>query len=136
MSEPTTKNAPRLRLAGDIDFSKAKKACKGCGGTGIKEQREIPDPENDGQMLTVPVVCKCVSRRGGVKQDQLDRILEVSSAQLEDGTFARDMAKDIMSLPAEHQVNAVLQLKKRAADRNENQKVRDASFAALKLLQN
>lgn len=136
MSEPTEKDIPRLRLATDIDLSKAKKSCKGCGGSGIKENRIIEDPENPGGKRTVPVICKCISRRGGVKKDQLDRIMEETAKQLEDGTFARDMAKDIMGLPVEAQGEAIMQIKRRAADKKENATVRQASFAALKLLQN
>lgn len=131
-----TKQLPRLRLAKDIDLSKAKKNCKGCGGTGVKEEREIDDPENEGETVKVPVICKCVSRNQGVKRDQLDEAMENVAKQVEDGTFAKDMAKDIMELPLEEQGRAIVQMKKKAASAEESPEVRRAAFSVLRLLQN
>lgn len=130
------KQPPRLRLASDIDLSLANPECENCNGTGVSGNRVIDDPEEKGKKITVPVICKCVSRAGGVRRDKLDEFIAQAAGQLEDGTFARDMAKDIMGLPAEQQGRAILQLKQKAASRETDPNVRKATFAALRLLQN
>lgn len=127
---------PRLRLASDVDLKMAKQGCNRCYGTGIVSYRDIDDPENEGGKISVPVVCRCVSRGGGVKKDQLDRILEESVRKIKDGTFARDMAADIMGLPEEHQGKAVMQLRRRAADPKTPPKTREACFETLRLILN
>lgn len=127
---------PRLRLRSDIDLTKADPECKGCKGTGIKGSRWIDDPENDGQKTEVPVICRCVIMAGGVQKDPLDEILEKTAQQLEDGTFARDLASDIMGLPETERGQAIMQLKRRAASSETEPKTREACFSALRLLVN
>ncbi len=61
---------PRFRLSEDIDLSKADPNCKNCNGNGVKHWQII-----EGDADNIPVICKCVARNGGVKRDQLDRIL-------------------------------------------------------------
>lgn len=63
---------PRVRLAGDIDFSKAKRSCKRCHGTGVQGHRLLKDDRGE---IRVPIVCPCVVEAGGVKQDKLDQIM-------------------------------------------------------------
>lgn len=67
-----TMRLPRVRLASDVDLSKAKPSCAGCHGTGIAGHRVLKG--DDAGEVRVPVVCGCVLRRGGVRQDALDRM--------------------------------------------------------------
>jgi hypothetical protein len=113
MSKVTNKKrAPRLRLATDIDMSKAKKSCKGCYGTGRKGWRTIDNPEDPGKKVKVPVICKCVTRNGGVKKDMLDELAEEMVTQMEEGVFAETLARDIMGLPIVERVKAIEQLER------------------------
>jgi len=66
-----TLRLPRVRLAEDVDLSKAKPGCKSCHGTGIAGQRVFEDASGE---VHVPIVCACVVRRGGVRRDALDRM--------------------------------------------------------------
>ena len=66
-----TLRLPRVRLAHDVDLEKADPRCKGCHGTGIAGNRVLQDASGEAR---VPIVCACVVRRGGVRQDALDRL--------------------------------------------------------------
>ena len=95
MSKPTKeKTPPRLRLTSTIDLSKAKPGCNRCHGNGVVGYKTIPE-----QKEKVPVICRCVTRRGGVKEDALDRIAKQMFDQLETGQFGKPLAADIMGLP-------------------------------------
>jgi hypothetical protein len=69
----------RLRLSRDmdgnpvVDLSKADKDCEYCKGTGRLE--DIWVGEGDDTQV-IPVVCRCVKKNGGVKDDLLDRIMK------------------------------------------------------------
>jgi len=66
----------RVRLASDIDLNRAKKSCKRCHGTGIVGERIVEEHR-------IPIICRCVVRRGGVKKDAWDKIQEKLEAQEE-----------------------------------------------------
>ena len=68
-----TLRLPRVRLAGDVDFSVAEPDCCLCSGRGITGHRVLGDASDE---VRVPVVCGCVVRRGGVRPDALDRMQE------------------------------------------------------------
>jgi hypothetical protein len=125
------KTAPRLRLAEDIDLSRAKPGCNRCHGTGRAGSRIIDNPEVDGERISVPVICRCVTRGGGVKKDQLDRLAAEIAEQLEDGTFAKTLANDIMGLPVENRLSAINQLEADAINKEKSAKSRVAINAAL-----
>lgn len=58
----------RARLSQDVDLNKADARCKRCYGTGIiGYQMAGPD--------RIPIVCRCVVRSGGVREDKLQQIL-------------------------------------------------------------
>lgn len=59
----------RVRLADHIDLSKASPSCKRCYGTGVTGNKVVGEHR-------IPIICRCVARNGGVKQDQLDRLQE------------------------------------------------------------
>ena len=108
--------APRLRLPKDIDFSKAKHHNR-CHGTGISGYRKIDNPEKPGESLKVPVVCRCVTRAGGVRRDAFDKMSEELQRQISDGTYAQNLAMDIRRLPTEAMIMQIQSLKRTAADK-------------------
>ena len=59
---------PRVRLASDVDPSKADPDCEACGGEGVKGFEDIGGER-------VPVICRCVAAGGGVKPDKLDQMM-------------------------------------------------------------
>lgn len=63
---------PRVRLASDVDVSKADKNCERCSGSGFSGF-EIAAGER------IPIVCRCVSRGGGIKSDRLDKVMRVEA---------------------------------------------------------
>jgi hypothetical protein len=64
--------AVRVRLAKDVDLSKADPSCKRCLGTGSLGTKVIPG--NRGcEPTRIPLVCRCVARGGGVRPDRIDR---------------------------------------------------------------
>lgn len=60
---------PRVRLATDVDVTKADPACELCEGKGVKGHEVVGDDR-------IPIVCRCVARRGGVKPDKLDQVFD------------------------------------------------------------
>ena len=99
-----TPEAPRVRLAKDIDLSKAKDGCERCKGTGLRGTRKVETPDGD---------------------------MEQTQKQLEDGSFSWQIAADIRTLPFENKLNAIRQLRERAADKSLSAQVRMALNAAL-----
>ncbi len=74
-----TATPPRVRAFDDVDFSKARPNCKRCKGTGILHYQIVPGTDE-----RIPVICKCLTRNGGLKKDQLDRILARKPLTTED----------------------------------------------------
>ena len=127
---------PRLRTAGSIDLTKAKPGCKRCNGTGKVGYKTIDNPEDPkGDQLRVPIICRCVTRRGGVKKDMMDRMLEELDQQLRTGSFSKNLARDIRRLPAEHQPRAIEALRKQAQDTTKDPTVRSAIEDTLRALE-
>lgn len=126
--------APRLRLATDVDLSKAKPSCKRCNGTGRRGLRTIEDPENKGKEVKIPVICRCVTRRGGIKEDQLDGLLKKMKKEMDSGDFPAHMAKDIMSLPMEPRLKAISMLEADVKNKDKPKKTREVTAHALKLI--
>lgn len=58
----------RVRLASQVDLTKAKSNCKRCHGTGISHYKVEGDQR-------IPAVCSCVVKAGGVAEDKLDRFM-------------------------------------------------------------
>jgi len=124
--------APRLRLASTVDLSRADPTCDTCGGTGIVAHRAVVIPfEGEHQ---VPVICRCVSRAGGVKKDVLDAILAQAQQRLDDGTFAEQLADDIKKLPAPAQADAINHLQRRISGGGQPPVVRHALAETLRRL--
>lgn len=126
---------PRLRAASTVDMSKAKPSCNRCHGTGRVGYRAIDDPEHPGQTARVPVVCRCVTRRGGVKRDILDRMIEQVNEQLHSGAFAKTLAADIRRLPPDKQPLAIGTLRRQADDERKDPIARKAIQDALRELE-
>lgn len=83
----------RPALAKNIDLSKADPLCTTCGGTGVARYQVIkgtvirkkgfrPKKEPDQK---VPVLCGCVVRNGGVKEDSYDKIRKNLAKQSQAG---------------------------------------------------
>jgi len=76
-----TFTAPPVVLSEDVDLSRAKPGHNRCNGTGIVGYQTINTAEGE---VRVPVICRCVSRRGGVKPRgaaRLDPELAKSNAE-------------------------------------------------------
>lgn len=129
MTKPTQKEQtpPRLRLTSTIDLSKAKPGCKRCNGNGVVGYKTIPEQEEK-----VPVICRCVTRRGGVGEDALDKIAKQMASELESGQFADTLAGDVMNLPEEDmRLQAMARLETFAMDKDKPVKSRKAAVDAL-----
>lgn len=129
-----TKPPPRLRLTSDIDIEKIDPDCGRCKGSGVVRIEKMDDPSNPGTELKVPVVCRCVPRNGGVATDMLDRFIKDGAKQVEDGTFAQNLAGDILRLPRSSKVNAIAQLEKDAVDMGKDATHRAQAMIALEII--
>lgn len=129
----TTENPDRLRLAKDIDLTTAKNHNR-CNGSGISGYKTMDDPAHPGESLTVPIVCRCVTRRGGVKKDAFDRIAGDLERQLNDGTFAVNLASDVMGLPDDARVKKIAELRIDAVDDKKDGVVKAQIAEALKII--
>lgn len=103
---------PRFRLTSSIDLTKADPACVACAGRGVVGFRKLDVP-GDGP-TDVPVICKCVSRGGGVAPDLFDGAIAETQRRLDDGTFGDALVADIRGLPPEHRPRAIAGLQKQA----------------------
>lgn len=124
--------APRLRLAKDIDLSKAKRNCPKCTGTGVSGWQLLELPEGEQQ---VPIICSCVSRRGGVREDMLDHMMKEVQKQLDEGVFAENLSNDIAGLPDEVKAKAVAKLREQSMDESKGPDVREALTEAVRLIE-
>jgi len=124
--------APRLRLTKTIDLSKADPRCDRCHGEGVAryDKRDIP---GEG-MIEVPVICRCVSRNGGVKKDAFDRMMEQLEQQVHSGAWARDLAGDVLRLPPDRREEALGRIEGQAADESKPDEIRDAICEAVELI--
>lgn len=84
---------PRVRLSSNIDLSKAKPGCNRCNGNGITGYKTA-DLQDGGGEQKIPIVCRCVSRNGGVKTDELDRILKQAGEHIDEGVFHEHVVAD------------------------------------------
>jgi hypothetical protein len=126
--------APRVRLAADVDLGKAKKGCRRCGGSGRVGYATIPMPDQPGGRARVPVICRCVTRRGGVRKDMLDQIMAEAAEQLDSGAFGARLAQDVAGLPPESRAQAVAALQRDAMNEGKDPRVRAAIREALATL--
>jgi len=90
----------RLRFTRDpktgkaaIDLSKADPNCTRCGGSGRRADEVLSDPEKGD--ISIPVVCSCVHRRGGITPDLLDKAIKRAEgiAKMAAARRARSRAK-------------------------------------------
>jgi hypothetical protein len=133
MIEPT-KTAQRVRLAADVDLTKADPLHDRCGGTGIVGYQKVDDPTSADSVQMAPVICRCVSRSGGVKRDILDRMADQMQQQLADDTFGEQLASDLKLLLPNEMARKVVELTKKAADEGTDTRLKRQIEAALKTL--
>jgi len=105
----------RLRLKSTVDLSVAKNHNR-CRGTGIIGYRTMENPERKGETIKVPIICRCVMQRGGVKEDAFDKIMKQVTQELADGSFSRNLAADVRALSPDDMVRKIAELKERAND--------------------
>jgi hypothetical protein len=123
--------APRVRLAADVDLKKAKRGCKHCNGTGRSGWATIPMSDQPEGRVRVPVICRCVTRRGGVRRDMLDTILTEAAEQLDSGAFGARLGQDLAGLPPEARGQAVAALRRDLMNKDKDPQVRAAIREAL-----
>lgn len=128
------KAPPRVRLAKHIDLTKAKPGCKRCGGRGIRGYKTADLGDGEGEQR-IPIICRCVSRAGGVQPDELDRILAEAKEQIEAGVFHQHLVEDIRRMPEEAKPRAIVGLMKGVVDREKPKESREAVGHALTLLE-
>ncbi len=124
---------PRVRLSKDVDLSKAKSSCKRCHGNGIKGYKQTDLGDGKG-VQGIPIICRCVSRAGGVKQDEFDRILNEAKQEIDGGVFHERMVGDINRMPPEHKPRAVAGLLCEAVSSEKTVESREAIQKTLDLL--
>ena len=124
---------PRVRLAKHIDLTKAKSGCKRCTGDGIVGYRTADLGDGNGPQK-IPVICRCVSRNGGVAPDEFDRIMAEASEHLEEGVFHENMAADIEGLPAKDQPRTIAGLLKSGEDTRRSEASREAIQLTVQLM--
>ena len=96
--------------------------------------RTIEDPENKNNEVKVPVICRCVTRRGGVEEDQLDKLLKQMKKDMDGGDFPAHMAADIMKLPMEPRLKAITMLEADVLNKEKPKKTREVTALALQLI--
>jgi len=135
MGEVIARGNERIRLADHVDLSKAKSGCKHCNGRGIIGYKH-PTPEQAaaGIRSKIPIICRCVSRNGGVKEDDFDRMLGRLQAKIADGTWALSMAHDIKALPADARERAISSLRRDAENPVKDENVRRQIKRALAII--
>ncbi len=126
-----TTRAPRVRLAADVDLGQAKHDCRRCHGTGRSGWATIPMPDQPEGRARVPVICRCVSRAGGVRRDMLDQIMAEAAEQLDTGVFASRLAADVAGLPPGSRAQACAALRRDLLNPDKDPRVRAAIRAAL-----
>lgn len=124
---------PRVRLAKHIDLTKAKPGCKRCNGRGIRGYKTADLGDGEGEQQ-IPIICRCVSRAGGVEPDELDRILAEAKESLDAGVFHEHLVEDIYRMPEEAQPRAVAGLMRGVVDKEKPKESREAISLALNLL--
>lgn len=124
---------PRVRLAKHIDLSKAKSGCKRCNGRGITgyKRADLGDGEGEKQ---IPIICRCVSRNAGVKEDELDRICREAKHQIETGVFHEHLAADYHAIPQEQKPRVVAAFYRDCVDTRKSDESREAVVMTLDLL--
>jgi hypothetical protein len=124
---------PRVRLAAHVDTSKAKTGCGHCHGRGVVGYKRADLGDGNGEQR-IPVICRCVSKAGGVKPDELDRILAETAKQVEDGTFHEHLVADFHAMPDEVKPRVVAAFIRDVVDKRKSDPARDAVKKALELL--
>lgn len=124
---------PRVRLAKHIDLSKAKPGCKHCNGRGVTSYKTADLGDGSGPQK-IPIICKCVSRGGGVEPDELDRILAETAKEVENGTFHEKLVADFHAMPDDVKPRVVAAFFRDTVDKRKSEASHDAIAKTLELL--
>jgi len=125
---------PRVRLAKSVDLSKAKDGCKRCNGRGITGYKTADLGDGDGEQK-IPIICRCVSRNGGVKPDELDRILKEAEKHMDEGLFHEHVVADFHAVPDEQKPRIVAAFYRDIVDQRKTRDSKEAIEKVLELLQ-
>ena len=94
--KPLEYHPQAVRHVKDIDFSKADPDCKRCDGSGITGAINPNEAmQKGGVNEPVPIVCKCVTERGGVLAHPLEGVMTNLRKELKSGQWAREQLKDL-----------------------------------------
>ena len=124
---------PRVRLAKNVDLTKAKPGCKRCNGRGVTGHRLADLGDGKGEQK-IPIICRCVSRNDGVKPDELDRICQEALEHIRNGVFHENMAADIRRLPPDAKARAVASFMTDVVNQEKSREAKDAVNRTLELL--
>lgn len=85
--------------------------------------------------MKVPIVCRCVSRAGGIQQDSFDKILGEIQNDLDTGKFAENLVNDIGRLEKSDQERAIEQLRVQSLRTDIDQQVKTALVEAVQRIE-
>lgn len=124
---------PRVRLAKHIDLSKADPDCENCKGSGVAGYKEARLSATENKQK-IPIICKCVTRNGGVQEDALDRIAKQIKADIDEGVFAKNLAADIMGMNMKNRTKAIEQLTADLENPMKSEETKAVTRATLEIL--
>jgi len=125
---------PRVRLAKHIDLTKAKPGCRKCNGRGITGYRRADLGDGEGERQ-IPIICRCVTRGGGVAPDELDRVLAEAKKYIDDGTFHEHVLADFHAAPDEQKPRIVAAFLRDQVDERKAPESKEAIEKVLDLMQ-
>jgi len=124
---------PRVRLSKSIDLGKAKDGCKRCNGRGITGYKEADLGDGEGTQ-NIPIICRCVSRGGGVAPDELDRILAEAKKNIDDGVFHEHVVADFHATSDEQKPRIVAAFLRDVVDDRKDSVSKEAIGKVLELI--
>ena len=94
--KPVKYHPQAVRHAKDVDLSKADPDCKRCDGSGITGAIQPDESMRKGGVTDpVPIICKCVTARGGVLVHPAQKLMTSLRAELKNGQWAKQQLADL-----------------------------------------
>ena len=88
-----------LQNAKDVDLKKADTDCERCKGCGIVDAINPDESMRKGGITDpVPIVCKCVTRNGGVLVHPLMKVMNNLRSDLSSGLWAKQQLTDLYTM--------------------------------------
>lgn len=129
--------APQLHSIDDVDLSLAKKSCGHCRGRGIAGWRTLADPADESKTLRVAIVCRCVTRNGGVKEDAMAKAARNIQDEImtQPGVWGARLAADVQRISVDYRAQALAGLRERAATAEMPDPIRNELHQAIAILE-